>query len=274
MKTLITLALLALPLVSNEEESAHAHPFETDAQRVPALSTSGNALIRGATVHSAVEPPRRADVLVTDGRIAAIGGGLEAPEGALVLEAEGLHLAPGVVDTHSHMAIERGINEGTLSITADCDISDVINADDLTAVQRPGGRRDDDPVPARLRQRDRRPQRGDQAQAGSARADELRFPERAPGHQVRPGGEPQALELGRRRQPLPGDAPGGRVGLPPCLPPRRASTTPSGRPTRSPEVGGEDAVRRRVATSGSTSSRASSRARCRCTRTATGPTRS
>jgi imidazolonepropionase-like amidohydrolase len=137
MKTLsiLFLALLA-PLGSghggdDDPASAYEHPFETDAQRVPTLDTSGGALITGVTVHSAVEPARVADVLVLDGRIQAIGGGLEAPDGVTVIDGSGKHLAPGVIDTHSHMAIERGINEGTLSITADCDISDSINADDV-----------------------------------------------------------------------------------------------------------------------------------------------
>jgi len=113
-------------------ESPYAHPFETDEQRAPALDTSNGALIRNVTIHSAVEPARVGDVLVRDGRIAAIGAGLAAPDGVTVLDGTGKHLAPGVVDTHSHMAIERGINEGTLSITADCDITDVINADDVS----------------------------------------------------------------------------------------------------------------------------------------------
>ncbi len=49
-----------------------------------------------------------------------------------MIEAAGLHLAPGVVDNHSHMAIERGVNEGTLSITAEVRIADSVNADDLS----------------------------------------------------------------------------------------------------------------------------------------------
>ncbi len=106
------------------------HAFGSESLRVPELVTGGNALIRGATIHSAVGEPFEGDVRVEDGKIAAIGEGLGAPAGAIEIDASGFHLAPGVVDTHSHMAIEGGINEGTLSITADCDISDVINTDD------------------------------------------------------------------------------------------------------------------------------------------------
>ena len=127
------LALLASAAAQDAEtpEDAFPHPFETDELREPTLDTSGGALIRNVTVHSAVAPAEVADVLVLDGDIAAIGTALEAPEGVLVVDGTGKHLAPGAIDTHSHMAIERGINEGTLSITADCDITDVIDADDV-----------------------------------------------------------------------------------------------------------------------------------------------
>jgi imidazolonepropionase-like amidohydrolase len=106
------------------------HPYETDSTRMPTLQTGGNCVIRGATIHSAVGPPVLADVLVREGNIAAIGD-VEAPADFLVIDAVGMHLAPGVVDNHSHIAIEGGVNEGTLTITADVDISDVVNADDV-----------------------------------------------------------------------------------------------------------------------------------------------
>ncbi len=113
-------------------KSAYEHPFETDADRAPTLDVSSGVLVRNATVHSAVEAAREADVLIQHGRIAAIGRGLDAPHGITVIEGAGKHLAPGVIDTHSHMAIQGGVNEGTLSITAECDISDAIDPNDIS----------------------------------------------------------------------------------------------------------------------------------------------
>jgi len=123
--------LLALPLA--QEEGAR-HPFELAEHRRPQLQTGGTCLITNVTIHSVVAPARVGDVLVVAGDIAAVGnaGEVQAPDGAVVIDGTGKHLAPGVIDCHSHMAIERGINEGTLSITADVDISDSVNADDLT----------------------------------------------------------------------------------------------------------------------------------------------
>lgn len=113
--------------------AAQEHPFETDALREPALETGGDAVIRGATIHTAVEPAFEGSVVVRDGRIARVARetGIEAPEGVTVIDGAGMHLVPGVVDTHSHIAIERGINEGTVSITADVTIEDVIDPDDI-----------------------------------------------------------------------------------------------------------------------------------------------
>ena len=43
------------------------------------------------------------DILIADGQISAIGGGIEAPEGAQVIDARGLLAVPGLVSTHHHM---------------------------------------------------------------------------------------------------------------------------------------------------------------------------
>jgi N-acyl-D-amino-acid deacylase len=57
-------------------------------------------LIRGGTVYDGTGAPgRRADVLVDDGRIAAVG---EVDAEAEELDATGLAVAPGFVDLHSH----------------------------------------------------------------------------------------------------------------------------------------------------------------------------
>ncbi|MEQ8405391.1 MAG: amidohydrolase [Oceanicaulis sp.] len=67
---------------------------------------SGVTLITGATVFDGVGGElENADVLVRDGRIADIGQGLEAPEGAEVIDAAGRYITPGVIDIHSHLGV-------------------------------------------------------------------------------------------------------------------------------------------------------------------------
>ncbi len=63
-------------------------------------------LIRGGTVVTA-EGRRRADVLCSGERIAAVGEGLEAP-GAEVIDAGGCFVLPGGVDPHTHMQLPMG----------------------------------------------------------------------------------------------------------------------------------------------------------------------
>lgn len=61
-----------------------------------------NLLIRKATlVAHDLEPPQVKDVLVTDGKISQIGSDLQAP-GAILIDAEGKFLVPGLVDVHVH----------------------------------------------------------------------------------------------------------------------------------------------------------------------------
>ncbi|MEV6604630.1 amidohydrolase family protein [Kutzneria sp. NPDC051319] len=43
------------------------------------------------------------DVLISDGRIAAVGPGLETPPGAEIVDVTGLVVGPGFVDVHSHV---------------------------------------------------------------------------------------------------------------------------------------------------------------------------
>lgn len=68
---------------------------------------SAPVLIRGGLVHDAVRrEPYTADVLLVKGKIAAIGEGLDAPEGCEVLDASGLQVYPGFVDAHSHIGLD------------------------------------------------------------------------------------------------------------------------------------------------------------------------
>jgi dihydroorotase len=79
----------------------------TPTQRVwCARAAKAELLIKGARV---VDPDAGLDavkdVLVTKGRIAQVGDGLEAPRGVTVHEADGSLLIPGLVDLHAHFRV-------------------------------------------------------------------------------------------------------------------------------------------------------------------------
>src|ERR1700688_3908780 len=62
-----------------------------------------NLLIKnGRVIDPASNTDRTADVLITDGRIAAVGEGLSS-SGAEIFDASGLIVAPGFIDLHVHL---------------------------------------------------------------------------------------------------------------------------------------------------------------------------
>ncbi len=71
------------------------------------------------------------DVLIRDGEIVDVGQNLDVPESARVIDATGRFVMPGIIDAHSHMAIEGGGNEGSSPITPNVRIADVIREDDI-----------------------------------------------------------------------------------------------------------------------------------------------
>ncbi len=61
-------------------------------------------LLRGGRVIDPSESvDQQLDLLIADGFIARVGVGLEAPEGALVVDADGLIVVPGLIDVHVHL---------------------------------------------------------------------------------------------------------------------------------------------------------------------------
>jgi cytosine/adenosine deaminase-related metal-dependent hydrolase len=75
-----------------------ANPDEVAAGR-PVVLRGGTVL----TMDDAHTILADADVLVTGDRIAAVGPRLEAPDGALEIDASGGIVMPGMIDTHRHM---------------------------------------------------------------------------------------------------------------------------------------------------------------------------
>jgi imidazolonepropionase-like amidohydrolase len=113
---------------------------EIEADRTPAMKTKGDVLIRGATVVTlAGQTIPKADILVRGGKIRAVGPNLAADNGVTILDAEGMFVMPGIIDTHSHFAIEGGVNEMSLSVVPEVRVRDVINTEDAQIYRALGG---------------------------------------------------------------------------------------------------------------------------------------
>ena len=109
--------------------------------RVAPPEQSRSVLIQGATIWTSGPEGtiQNGDLLVTDGKISAVGHGLKVPAGALVVDAKGAHVTPGIVDCHSHTAISKGVNEGSHAVTCEVRIGDVIDATDIAIYRELAG---------------------------------------------------------------------------------------------------------------------------------------
>ncbi|WP_423187138.1 amidohydrolase family protein [Alishewanella sp. d11] len=88
MKLITTLCAAAVTLASS---------LALAVNPVPAPKQSTPILLKNATVHSVVSSPAVQDVLLVDGKIAAVGPNLTAPAGAEVQDLTGKHLYPGLI---------------------------------------------------------------------------------------------------------------------------------------------------------------------------------
>ena len=71
------------------------------------------------------------DILVVGTRIAKLGKDIPSGPGIEVIDLKGQWVMPGIIDSHSHIAIEGNVNEMGDLITAEVDALDVINPEDL-----------------------------------------------------------------------------------------------------------------------------------------------
>ncbi|MCX7042689.1 MAG: amidohydrolase family protein [Gammaproteobacteria bacterium] len=79
-----------------------ADPYPSTYQRIP----SAAVLIRNATVLTGTgERLEGSDVVMDQGRIVAVGQGLQAPQGAQVIDGTGKWVTPGIIDVHSHLGV-------------------------------------------------------------------------------------------------------------------------------------------------------------------------
>ena len=100
---------------------------------VAAQQKSTDVFIQNATILTVTKGTIvGGSILIRDGKIAEIGKGLKAPAGAKVIDATGKYVMPGIIDQHSHAAIDGGINEGTISVTAQTRIADGIDPKDIS----------------------------------------------------------------------------------------------------------------------------------------------
>ncbi|MBC7968084.1 MAG: amidohydrolase, partial [Fuerstia sp.] len=78
-------------------------------------------------------------LVIDNGRIVAVGKDVEIPEETQIIDVQGMHITPGIIDCHSHMATDGGVNEATQAITCEVRIGDFVDANDITIYRQLAG---------------------------------------------------------------------------------------------------------------------------------------
>ena len=84
------------------------------------------------------------DIAIESGKIIAVGKNLntsifKSSSNVVVIDASTKHITSGIIDEHSHIAIRKGVNEGTQAVTSEVRIGDVINPDDINIYRQLAG---------------------------------------------------------------------------------------------------------------------------------------
>jgi imidazolonepropionase-like amidohydrolase len=110
------------------------------AQTPASPSSPKDIVITNATVmtvtHGTLE---HSSVWVHDGKIAGVGTAVSAPADAIKVDATGKFLTPGIIDPHSHSALDSDVNEATSPVTPSMMMIDAFDNRDKALYQALAG---------------------------------------------------------------------------------------------------------------------------------------
>jgi imidazolonepropionase-like amidohydrolase len=73
---------------------------------------------------------KNGSVYIKNGKISAVGENVNAPASATVIDAGGKYVTPGIVDSHSHIALDDDVNEATSPVTPQMMMKDAFDYQD------------------------------------------------------------------------------------------------------------------------------------------------
>jgi imidazolonepropionase-like amidohydrolase len=100
-------------------------PVNAQAPRPAVVAITGGTVL---TITQGTIP--RGVVLIRGGTIAAVGANVSVPEGAEIVDATGKFVTPGLIDAHSHIAVD-AINEGGTAVSSMTGTADVLDPTDI-----------------------------------------------------------------------------------------------------------------------------------------------
>ena len=97
---IVTSACLSLPCLLIPSATLHAH------DQIPGKPQVKPIVIKGATVHVVDGPViEKGSVLFEDGKITAVGKSVSVPAKAIEIDAEGMHVYPGLIEPMSDIGL-------------------------------------------------------------------------------------------------------------------------------------------------------------------------
>jgi imidazolonepropionase-like amidohydrolase len=107
----------------------NATPNEKSAAALPTFHN--DVVIKGGTIltvtHGKIE---HGSIYIHNGKIAAVGASVNAPANATVIDATGKWVMPGIIDSHSHIALDDDVNEPTSPVTPHMMMKDAFDYND------------------------------------------------------------------------------------------------------------------------------------------------
>ena len=101
---LLSLPVLALAYLAPAQQSSPAAHNDVVITNAYVMTVTHGNLKNGS-------------VYIKDGKIAAFGESVNAPASATIVDAGGKYLTPGIIDSHSHIALDDDVNEATSPVT-------------------------------------------------------------------------------------------------------------------------------------------------------------
>ncbi|MCB0430599.1 MAG: amidohydrolase family protein [Flavobacteriales bacterium] len=123
----------------DEPDEAALAPYVVAFGRT-AMPTQETVLIRHATIWTNTDKGMllNADILIQNGKVVKVGILGDMP-GIHTIDGSGMHITPGIIDEHSHIAGNGGINEAGQAISAEVRVGDILNPEDINIYRQLAG---------------------------------------------------------------------------------------------------------------------------------------
>lgn len=95
-------------------------------------------VIQNGIIHTVTKGTFTGSIVIRDGKIAEIGEKVMTPLGAKIVDAGGKHVMPGIIDCHTHIALD-SINEGSISVSSMVDVAEMLNPESKSIYQALAG---------------------------------------------------------------------------------------------------------------------------------------